>query len=308
MNQFQKKIKNTGSQIQTKISAHNFFFQKLNDDNINALSAHVAFFIIISFFPFAMFLLTLLSYLPIPADTLPTLASEMFPAVFNDFLREILEELSVAASGTILSITVIAALWSASRGLLSIMRGLNRIYNIPETRNYFVIRFFSTLYTLAFAIIILVFLVIFVFGNQLTLYFLDKFPIIGSYALLVKSIRSVAGIGILLFFFLLLYVTIPNRRSNILRELPGALVAAFGWVGFSFLYSFYIDNMGNYSATYGSLTAIVLCMLWLYICMYLMFLGAEINVAFSEKIVKTLRKKHLAKKIARKGKPPITDK
>ncbi len=300
MSLLKKKIKKTGTWIQTHLSAQNPFFQKLDNDNINALSAHVALFIIISFFPFAMFFLTLLSYLPIPADTLPNLANEVFPKVFSDFLDEILDELSIAASGTILSITVIAALWSASRGLLSIMRGLNRIYKIRETRNYFVIRFFSTLYTLAFALIILVLLVIFVFGNQLTIWLLDKFPIIGSYAVLVKSIRSAAGIGILLFFFLLLYVTVPNRKSNILRELPGALVAAFGWVGFSFLYSFYIDNMGNYSATYGSLTAIVLCMLWLYFCMYLMFLGAEINVAFSEKITKVLSEKRRIRKAEKK--------
>ena len=78
-------------------------------------------------------------------------------------------------------------------------------------------------------------------------------------------------------------IIIPNRKTRVIRELPGAIISAAGWILFSYAYSFYIDNMSNFSYMYGSLTAIVLCMLWLYFCMYIMFVGAEINVVLQNK-------------------------
>jgi membrane protein len=78
-----------------------------------------------------------------------------------------------------------------------------------------------------------------------------------------------------------MYIFIPNRKTKLYKEFPGALVSAAGWMGFSYLYSFYIDNMGNYSNMYGSLTAIVLFMLWFYFCMYILFIGGEVNVVLS---------------------------
>ena len=279
------------------------FTRKVDNDNVNALSAHAAFFIIISFFPFAMFMLTLLNYLPIFSDGLPQFGLDILPAAVSGIINQILGELSSTASGTILSVTVIAALWSASRGVLAIMRGLNSIYQIRETRNYFILRLISAFYTIIFAILLTILLFIFVFGNQLTLWFLDKLPEVGNYALLIISIRTAAGIGILLFFFVLIFITLPNRKTSLLHELPGALLASFGWVGFSFLYSFYINNMSNYTATYGSLTAIVLCMLWLYACMYLLFLGAEVNSTLSSPVIlHSLRKIFHREKKAKKKK------
>lgn len=277
--------------LKSLIRLFSAFGRKVDNDNVNALSAHAAFFIILSFFPFMMFLLTLLNYIPFLSEGIPEFSLTFFPDVVTSIITQILGELEESASGTLLSVTVIVALWSASRGILAIMRGLNNIYNIRETRNYFLLRFFSTIYTLVFAVLLLILLVIFVFGNQLTLWFQNFFPEIANYALLVISIRTTIGISVLIFFFLLIYITIPNHKTSLLQELPGALLTAFGWVGFSYLFSFYINNMSNYARTYGSLTAIVLCMLWLYSCMYILFLGAEINATFANPVIRRSLKK-----------------
>lgn len=253
------------------------FAKKINNDNISALSAHAAFFVIISFFPFVMFLLTLLSYFPFFTETLPTVNLDLLPGAVSAFIVQAFTELSNRANGTILSVTVILAIWSASRGILSVMRGLNSIHNIRETRNYFITRAMATLYTVILAVLLLVMMLIFVFGNQLTLWLLDKFPLLGEFALLIISARTAVGIAVLIFFFLIIFISLPNRRTTVFCELPGAVLTATGWVGFSFLFSFYVDNLSNYTAIYGSLTAIVLCMLWLYACMYILFIGAEIN-------------------------------
>ena len=126
------------------------FLLKLKEDFISAFAAQAAFFIILSFFPFVMFLLTLLNYLPFSAEELHTLVSGIFPSAINSMVATVFSELAAKSSGTILSVTVIAALWSASRGMLALVHGLNAIYGHKETRNYFLIRGISMLYTVGY--------------------------------------------------------------------------------------------------------------------------------------------------------------
>lgn len=255
------------------------FANKIKNDYISAFSAQAAFFIIISFFPFLMFLLTLLQYLPIRESVLLETITSIMPISFKGYVIPIIQELKRNASGTIISITAISTLWSASRGFLAIIRGLNSIYDIEETRNYVRLRISSTLYTFVFALLLIATLGFLVFGNRLFVWIVQRFPLLNNLALLIISIRSIVGLLLLFLFFLTLYLAIPNRKSTLLAETPGAAVASIGWVGFSYLYSYYIDTISNSPQNmYGSLTAIVLLMLWLYFCMYIMFLGAEVNV------------------------------
>lgn len=257
------------------------FTTKLRDDSVSAFAAQAAFFIILSFFPFAMFLLTLLNYLPVSASDLQELFVDFFPASISGILHTIFSELIERSSGTVLSLTVIAALWSASRGMLALVRGLNAVYQHKETRNYFLIRSVSMLYTLTFAALLIITLVLLVFGNQLYQLIMTSFPLLGDLALFILSLRSLVTMAVLTLFFLLMYLIIPNRKSNLLSELPGAILTAGGWLGFSFLFSYYIDHMGSLSYTYGSLTTLAVCMLWLYFCMYILFIGAEVNMILS---------------------------
>lgn len=271
------------------------FINKINHDGISALSAHAAFFIVLSFFPFVMFLLTLLSYIPFFSELPASFEFDFLPKAVSGMIVQAFTELSKRANGTILSVTVVLSVWSASRGILSLTRGLNSIHNIRETRNYFVTRLLATLYTLLLAVLLLVMMLIFVFGNQITLWFMERFPQIGDFALLIISLRTAVGIGVLIFFFLLMFISLPNRKTGILRELPGAVIAAAGWVGFSFLFSFYVDNLSNYTAIYGSLTTIVLCMLWLYACMYILYIGAEVNAVLDNPLIRKAAQKLLKK-------------
>lgn len=254
------------------------FATKLRDDSISAFAAQAAFFIILSIFPFVMFLLTLLNYLPVSADVLRDFLSGIFPETVNSILNTIFSELVEKSSGTLLSVTVLAALWSGSRGTLALVRGFNAVYRHKETRNYFLIRGVSVLYTIGFAVLLIAALVLLVFGNQLYHFIMAKLPFLGDLALIIMSLRSLVTMALLTLFFLLMYLLIPNRKSTVLRELPGALLTAGGWLGFSFLFSFYIDHMDGFSYTYGSLTTLAVCMLWLYFCMYILFVGAEINM------------------------------
>ncbi|SFR57059.1 membrane protein [Anaeromicropila populeti] len=254
------------------------FMHKLRDDYVSSFSAQAAFFIIISAFPFAMFLLTLIQYLPFTESTLLSLVAEYIPPAINATVISIITEIYDKASGTIISITAITALWSASRGFLAVIRGLNSVYGIHETRNYFKLRLVSTFYTLNFAIMLILSMCFLVFGNSLFLWIQHRLPKLEELALVIISLRTIVIMLVLVTFFLALYLFVPDRKSKLLNELPGAILSAAGWLIFSYLYSYYIEHLSNFSYTYGSLTAIVLLMLWLYACMYILFIGGAVNV------------------------------
>ena len=258
--------------------------RKIRDDHVAAFSAQAAFFIIISFFPFIMLLLSIVKYFPIEEESMFQLLSQAFPTTVNSLIESIISEIyRVAASTTLISATVVSTLWSAGKGFLAIMKGLNSVYEINETRHGLLLRAMAALYTLIFAIMVITTMILFVFGNRLYFWITQKFPVIEDTAFLIISLRTIVGLITLIIFFLIIYIVIPNRKTKIMHELPGAMLCSAGWMGFSYAFSYYIDNFSNYASMYGSLTAIVLFMLWLYFCMYLLFLGAEFNLLFENK-------------------------
>lgn len=287
------------------------FSAKLRDDSVSAFAAQAAFFIILSVFPFVIFLLTLLRYLPIFDGETISIPDNLFPAAIMPTLESILGELVENSSGTVLSLAVIAALWSASRGILSLSRGLNAVYERKETRNYFLLRFISCIYTFLLAIMIIVSLALLVFGNQLYQLVIAKFPMLRDFAIVLMSIRSLVSLTLFTLFFALLYMILPNEKTKFWYELPGAIFTSAGWLLFSYLFSYYIDHMSNFSYTYGSLAAIVICMLWLYFCMYIFFIGAEINGVLSHPQIraatKAYRSYRRAKRRLEKQAEPPTD-
>lgn len=256
---------------------------KIRDDHVAAFSAQAAFFIIISFFPFIMLLLSIIQFFPIEESEMLRLFTQAFPIAVNSMIVTVIDEIYHPTSSTIISVTAITTLWSAGKGFLAIMKGLNAVYEIKETRHYFLLRAISAFYTLIFAIMLIATMILFVFGNQLYFWIEQRFPVIQDTALVIISLRTILGLVILIIFFLIIYIVIPNKKARVMSELPGAMLCAGGWMGFSYAFSYYIDNFSNYTSTYGSLTAIVLFMLWMYFCMYLLFLGAEFNLLLENK-------------------------
>ncbi|MDD3173297.1 MAG: YihY/virulence factor BrkB family protein [Herbinix sp.] len=257
---------------------------KIRDDHVAAFSAQAAFFIIISFFPFIMLLLSIVRYFPVEESAMLKLFTQAFPLAVNSMIVSVITQIyDSSASSTLISITAITTLWSAGKGFLAIMKGLNSVYVIKETRNYFLLRVISAFYTLIFAVMLIATMLLFVFGNRLYFWIEQRFPVLKDTALVIISLRTMLGLIILIIFFLIIYIVIPNKKAKIMSELPGAILCAGGWMGFSYAFSYYIDNFSNYASMYGSLTAIVLFMLWMYFCMYLLFLGGEFNLLLENK-------------------------
>jgi membrane protein len=258
-----------------------FFARKIKDEHISAFSAQAAFFIIISFFPFIMLLLSMIRFTQLEKSDMLKLITQIFPTAVIPLMVTIIDQIyHTATSSTLIPLTAITALWSAGKGFLAIMRGLNAVYDIDETRQYIHLRIIATFYTLAFAVTIILTMGLFVFGNRLFVWIKQKLPAFLDTALVIISLRTILGFVVLIAFFLIIYAVIPNRKVKIMSELPGAMMCAAGWMGFSYAFSYYIDHFSNYSSMYGSLTAVVLFMLWMYFLMYILFIGAEFNLLF----------------------------
>ena len=252
--------------------------KRFEADNLTAFAAQAAFFIFIAFFPFAMVILSLIKFLPIfNSEGLPEIDLSFISPTVSELIQSIIIEAGEKGSGALISVTSVAALWASSKGVIGIINGLNSVYKTTEKRSYIRLRFTALLYTLVFLVILILTLGLLVFGNSLFNFVIELIPPLGDISFFVDVTRWLLGMLLLVLFFMFLYTVIPERKTRMRNELPGAVISAVGWMGFSALYSFYIDNIANYSNIYGSLTAIVLLMLWLYFCMVILFFGAEVN-------------------------------
>lgn len=260
------------------------FTNRLNEDHVYAYATQSAFFIIISAFPLLMLVFSLIRFTPVTEEFLLSAASNIMPSTLKPLAESLIREIYEKTSGTVISFTAIFTVWSASKGVLSIIRGLNNVFGIKENRNYFILRLIASLYTVLFVVGIVLSLVMMVFGNTLLDAFSRHMPILYDVVEWLIGMRILYIPVILTLLFVGLYKLIDDKKYTFMSHLPGAVFSAVGWMGFSFFYSLYIDNFAGKSYAYGSLTTIVLMMLWIYICMYILFIGAEINVYFGKSV------------------------
>lgn len=258
------------------------FIKRLSADSVGALSAQAAFFLILSFFPFVMLLIPLIKYIPLSPGFIESFSQIILPYKIDSLLNEFASEISAKPSISFISLTALTVLWTASGGILALMRGFNVINRVKETRNYISLRLTAAFYTVIFVFIIAVMITVFLFGNVFYKYLIRLFPVVISVAQSFIIGRTLIGILALSFLFWLFYCFLPDRRCGFFSSIPGSVLSAAAWIAFSYAYSFYIDNISNYPYIYGSLSAVIFLMLWLYICMYILFIGEEINIFLRE--------------------------
>jgi membrane protein len=266
-----------------------WFIRKTDRDQISIHAAQVAFFVFVSMIPFLMFLITLIQYTPLTEDVIMETLKAVLPTSLCSFMDGLLAESYNNASGTVLSVTVIATLWAGSKGFWGIVYEMDKIYEVKNQRNLLVCRILSILYTTVFTFMIIVSLTILVYGNQIALWLSKVFPFLTYLSVVVFWLRSAVSFLLFTIYFLFLYRFVPKRKSKFRDELPGAVLAAFLWIAFSYLYSLYIDYFSNIRSIYGSLTYLVLLMLWLYFCINIVFFGAMLNQYLKKKKTLHLR-------------------
>lgn len=255
-------------------------YDKFAADEMTVYAAQASFFTIIAAFPFIMLLLTVVQIVPsVSQGELMEFILALVPVGYKSVAFRVISDLSLKSPATMISVTAITALWSSSRGMMSIAKGLNRVQGKVEKRWYIVKRLICAGYTIVFILVCVLSLGLLVFGTTIQNFVLRQFPLIARVTQHIISLRTLLALAFFMFVFDGIYTYVPDRKLSLKSQLPGAMFTTAGWILFSMAFSLYFKLFGgnNFSYMYGSLTAIVLLMLWLYGCICVLFFGAELN-------------------------------
>ncbi|MGN0182142.1 MAG: YihY/virulence factor BrkB family protein [Candidatus Ornithomonoglobus sp.] len=258
------------------------FFLDMNDDNVGLYAAQSALFTMISAVPFLMLVILCLKYfINVDANAMAEAIRRTFPQPVSTYVCGIVSEIFMRSETVaLLSATLATALWTSSRGIMAIYMGINNIYGYTRTTHWLAARITALLYDILFIAVIVASIICLVFGNTLLQLFRDYF---NNYFVAHYALETVFRMKYLIFFVLFvfafagLYSFLPQKKMRFRSQLPGAAATAVGWIGFSFGFSVYITYFSKYSLLYGSLTAIIFMMLWIFFCIYMLLIGAEIN-------------------------------
>lgn len=252
----------------------------IGSHHTGAYAAQSAYFFVLSMIPIIILLLTAVQYTPLTKDIVMEAVLQVFPKSVAGFMRSIVNQAYGQSTG-IIPITAIVAIWSAGKGVMAITNGLNLIYANTESRNYLAVRLRASLYTLVFIAAIVISLLLSVFGNSISVMLKEYVPVLEHVADIILQLRTFPTLIVLTIFWDIVYKFLPDRtewgKTTLKKQLPGAIFTACGWMVISFVFSIYMDIFTGFSVMYGSLTMLILILLWLYMCMYVILLGGEVN-------------------------------
>lgn len=251
--------------------------KRIKEMDVTGLGAQLAFFFLLSIFPLLLFLITLLPYLNLSKDQVYDFLVQIMPGEIYLLIEETLNEILTTQNTGLLSFGIIATIWSASLGMDALIKSLNFSYGVEENRPLLVSRGMSIVLTILMIFILIVALVLPIFGRQIGLFIFTYLGQGEGFLELWAAIRFTIPSLIIFIVCAVIYWVAPNIRLDLKSVLSGAVFTTVGWLILSYGFSIYINNFGNFSATYGSIGGIIILMLWLYLSAMLLLIGGQVN-------------------------------
>ena len=283
--------------------------ERLEADRVTVYAAQSSYFSVISIIPLCMLILSLARLLfPESVDSaFATLETEL-PGRFSALLAVVYEELAGRGRAEIASLSAISMFWLSSRGVAALTRGVAEVYGTRERTTFLSETAHSIVYTLLMIISVILTLIVLVFGVFIRDRAVARFPRTAGIFDIVIRLRSIVFFVALALVFTAIFAQVSRAGrkkgadqsaipTGFRAQLPGAAVAALGWMLYSFFYSLYIEYFPSASYIYGSLAAVILFMLWLYFCMVILLVGAEINKALLRSESRRRKQKNSAKSV-----------
>lgn len=260
--------------------------------DIAAYAGATAFFFFIAIIPLLIILSKMLPLTGITDEQLIRIITNVTPEVTDHMVILVVNQAYETSLGVV-SLSAIVMLYATARGMLALLRGLNRIYDVRQKRSGVVMMFRAIFYTLIMVLDLVLLLVVIVFGEMIMDFLvklikvLDKVP-------LIYYFRYLLAMGVGIVSFMLIFSYLPGERQPFRKQFPGAVFTAVGWVVFSFFFSLFISS-SIYGTYYGSMAAVVVFMMWLYGCFYILLIGANINQSLLSAGIEIRRKRKTAK-------------
>lgn len=258
------------------INKFNNFLKKLEKHHVSEYATQCAYYIILAFIPFIILLFSLVQFTNLGKDAIFFLAEEIIPGNIYDFVENVMKEASFKSIGT-LSLSIVILVWSAGKGFFALCKGFHYIYETPKEYNYWFVKLKSMISILIFVVMTVAVLFLIAFGNKIVNFIQTKYTSLSATINLILNWRIIWQCLILFLLFWLMYKYVPNHKVKFKTQIPGAAFAAIGWYFLSYIFSVYLRIFTNFSVVYGSLTSVILLMIWMYWCMFTILVGAEIN-------------------------------
>lgn len=280
------------------------FAEKVSDRYTAACAAQAAFFIMLSIVPIISLVLAAATYLPFSQQDVLNLTMSVIPDEFSIYVADVINDLYAGAGRVVISVSVIATLWSASTGISALIDGFNSMYQVRQDIGYVKSRLLALWYTVIVIVLLAVTISVYVLVSHYYGAYLHEIVERGSAAgNVLWFIRYILGWLLFYSFILMLYVILPggfglpkdkeehlNLGKRIKSQMPGAAFCSVAWLVISRLVIIYIQHFSNFSLMYGSLAGIVILMLWLYFCMFFLFIGAIVNYLLSNGYLTRVKK------------------
>lgn len=268
-----KKNSNNRSMIDTFL----YLFVKVKRDDIFALASQLAYYLVISFFPFLIFLITLVGFSNLNSIEVLDGLQKILPTAVFELTSTTIEEVVNSQNTGVLGVSVILTIWSASSAFRAVTKGVNKAYNIEENRSFIKRSIIGIICVIALALTIISTLVVLVFGNLVGDFLNTVLPFEHLINFIWNILRYVIIIVMMIIVFAAIYKVTPARKIKFRNAIPGAIISTLGWLVASLGFSFYVNNFSHYSRLYGSIWTVFVLMIWLFITSMVFMFGVELN-------------------------------
>lgn len=262
------------------------FFDKLIyrvlDHDTLSYGGSLTYFLILSIFPFLISLINAINFSGILDPEYLYGLLDVLPGEIQEIIRNFLNELHMSSSGSFLTISFVAGLFTASTAVFKLMKIINQSYGFVESRGFLAQRLMALFFTLALILMIFLLVLTQIFGQIIYVNIMSYLGIENASFDKIWSIaKNAIPLAYMLVTFVLLYKFSPSKsRENMITiksVLPGSIFATLGLIIASSGFNFYVSSFGKYSITYGSLGGIIVFLIWLYLLSTITLVGAEIN-------------------------------
>lgn len=257
--------------------------KRIGEDRCSGFAAETAYYFLFALFPFLLFLVTLLGFIPFPGldERIMHALAGVIPEQAAALVKTNVSRIVGNRHGGLLSFGILLSLWTASTAVVALSEGLNAALRIKESRSFVKLRATAILIVVCFSFFIAVSLALLMFGQSIGSAIAGKLGLGTLFSALWPWARWSISVILALLAFSGLYRFAPNAEKG-RRLVPGALFAVAVWFAASAGFSFYVSNFGSYDKTYGSVGAVIVLLTWLYLSGLIIMVGGEINAVGDE--------------------------
>ena len=248
---------------------------RMRDNELIDMANALSFKLILSIFPFIILILASVAVFNLDVSNIVVSLTDDVPETVRELLRHFIDETFDIKHVSLFSSSLFLTLFSASSGLYTLMKGLNRAYSTSERRGYIVQRFISLLLVVVFTVLIILSLYVCIFSDKINELIFGQST---GLPLMVINLRSYLVTAALIFaMIVLMYMLALVDRPRIKQLIPGTIFTMAAWLTLSKLFNIYVNNFSRYSNVYGSIGALFIFALWLNLLSYVILIGGQIN-------------------------------